>query len=98
MALTYLAGVSSVGGALVAGLLAQAGIAVAVIDDLSGSEANTYVFAISGLALIAAAIWAPEGLTGLVRAGVSRLGRVASTPADGPPPPVAVAANDEVAP
>ena len=98
VALTYLAGVSSVGGALVAGVLAQAGIAVAVIDDLSGAEANTYVFAISGLALIAAAIWAPEGLTGLVRIGVARLGRVPSTSTGGPLPPVMAPANDRAMP
>ena len=60
-------------------------------------EANTYVFAISGLALIAAAIWAPEGLTGLVRVGVARLGRVPATSADGPLPPVTAPASEQVA-
>jgi branched-subunit amino acid ABC-type transport system permease component len=87
VALTYLAGVSSVGGALVAGILAQAGIYVAVIDDLTGSDANTYVFAVSGLALIAAAIWAPEGVTGLVRAGLARLRRDPVAPPDPSPAP-----------
>ncbi len=86
VALTYLAGVSSVGGALVAGLLAQAGVVVVAVDDISGSEANTYVFAISGLALIAAAIWAPAGLTGLARAGLSRSTRAVPPAADRPDP------------
>ena len=73
VALTYLAGVSSVGGALVAGALAQAGIYTAFMNDLTGGDANTYVFAISGLALIVTAITAPEGITGLVRSAASRL-------------------------
>jgi branched-subunit amino acid ABC-type transport system permease component len=73
VALTYLAGVSSVGGALVAGCLAQAGLFTAFSNDLTGGNANTYVFAISGLALIVTAIAAPEGITGLVRTGARRL-------------------------
>ena len=73
VALTYLAGVSSVGGALVAGALAQAGIYTAFMNDLTGGDANTYVFAISGLALIVTAITAPEGITGLVRSAGARL-------------------------
>lgn len=72
VAMTYLAGVSSVGGALVAGALAQSGILVASINDLSGSDSSKSVYAISGLALILAAIWAPEGITGLIRARVRR--------------------------
>ena len=73
VALTDLAGVSSVGGALVAGALAQAGIYTAFMNDLTGGDANTYVFAISGLALIVTAITAPEGITGLVRSAGARL-------------------------
>jgi ABC-type branched-subunit amino acid transport system permease subunit len=75
VALTYLAGVSSVSGALVAGALAQAGIYTAFMNRLSGGDANTYVFAISGLALIVTAITAPEGITGLIRSAGSRLAR-----------------------
>ena len=67
VALTYLAGVSSVGGALVAGALAQAGIYTAFVNGVTGGDANTYVFAISGIALIVTAITAPEGITGVVR-------------------------------
>jgi len=87
VALTYLAGVSSVGGALVAGALAQAGIYTAFMNDLSGGDANTYVFAISGLALIVTAITAPEGITGLVRKAAAR-----ATRRDRTPEPVAVPA------
>ncbi|MFN8017573.1 MAG: ABC transporter permease [Acidimicrobiales bacterium] len=75
VALTYLAGVSSIGGALLAGALAQAGIVTVALDGGSSGNANTYVFAISGVALIVMAIAAPEGLTGLVRAGWHRLFR-----------------------
>ena len=87
VALTYLAGVSSVGGALVAGALAQAGISTAFMNDLTGGDANTYVFAISGLALIVTAITAPEGITGLVRSAAGRRRRA----------PGAAAAASEVA-
>lgn len=75
VALTYLAGVSSLSGAVLAGALAQAGISTAVANDLSGGDANAYVFAISGLALIVTAINAPEGLMGLVRSRFARLRR-----------------------
>jgi ABC-type branched-subunit amino acid transport system permease subunit len=72
VAMTYLAGVSSVGGALLAGVLAQSGILVTTINDASGSDSSKSVYAISGLALIVAAIWVPEGLTGLVRSRFTR--------------------------
>jgi branched-subunit amino acid ABC-type transport system permease component len=87
VALTYLAGVSSVGGALVAGALAQAGIYTAFMNDLTGGDANTYVFAVSGLALIMTAITAPEGITGLVRSAAARLGRGTPTPPPSSTPP-----------
>ncbi len=81
VALTYLAGVTSVGGALLAGALAQGGLVTALGHDLSGGDADTYVYALSGLALVVAAIAAPEGLTGVVRAGRTRLGRGPARPA-----------------
>jgi ABC-type branched-subunit amino acid transport system permease subunit len=84
VAMTYLAGVSSIGGALVAGVLAQSGILVTTINETSGSDSSKSVFAISGLALIIAAIWAPEGITGLVRARLNR-----STPAPAAAPNLA---------
>ncbi len=81
LAMTYLAGVSSIGGALLAGCLAQAGLLSAAGGGGSGDGAvERYRFAISGVALIVMAIVAPEGVTGLVRRGVRRL-RTGSTPA-----------------
>lgn len=67
VSLTYLAGVSSISGALVAGALTQAGIFTALTSNLTGSSTDDYVFAISGVLLIVTAIMAPEGITGLWR-------------------------------
>lgn len=75
LAMTYLAGISSVGGALLAGALTQAGLLTTLADRSGDGEASTYVYATSGLALIVMAILAPDGITGLVRERVSRLGR-----------------------
>ena len=61
------------------------GISLSIHDgswtSLSGGDADTYVYALSGLALVVAAIAAPEGLTGVVRAGRTRLGRGPARPA-----------------
>ena len=73
LALTYLGGVASIGGALVAGLLAQAGLVTTLSTDLSGGEVGQYVFATSGIALILTAIFAPDGITGLAHRAVERL-------------------------
>jgi branched-subunit amino acid ABC-type transport system permease component len=87
LALTYLGGVASIGGALVAGLLAQAGLVTTLSTDLSGGEVGQYVFATSGIALILTAIFAPDGITGLAHRAVERLrparpgDRTADTPA-----------------
>lgn len=72
VALTYLAGISSIGGALLAGALAQAGIVTTMSDRMNGGGSDQYVFVISGLALILVAILAPEGITGLVRRQTDR--------------------------
>ena len=77
VSLTYLAGVSSISGALVAGALAQAGLVTTLMDNVSGGSADDYVFAVSGLALIITAIVAPEGITGLWR---DRIGRLTTRP------------------
>ncbi len=73
LALTYLGGVASIGGALVAGLLAQAGLVTTISADLSGGDVGQYVFATSGIALILTAIFAPDGLTGLAHRAVERV-------------------------
>ena len=67
LALTYLGGIASIGGALIAGALAQAGIVTVLANRGSGGDAGTYVAAISGLALIVMAIVAPDGITGSLR-------------------------------
>lgn len=67
VALTYLAGVSSLGGALLAAALAQAGVVTTVLNSWSGGDAGDYVFALTGVGLIVVAIVAPAGLTGVWR-------------------------------
>lgn len=70
VALTYLAGITTISGALVAGALAPEGL----ITALSGStSSSTTQFAINGLALIVVAIAAPEGITGVVRRRVNMI-------------------------
>jgi branched-subunit amino acid ABC-type transport system permease component len=73
LALTYLAGVSSISGALVAAALAQAGLFTTVMNAQTDGAAGDYVFAISGLSLIVTAIVAPEGITGVWRRQFHRL-------------------------
>lgn len=82
LALVYLSGVSGLGGALLAGLLTQAGLLTTALDGGSTGTANDYAFVISGLVLIVMAILVPEGLTGLWRRQVDRLrvGRRAPQP------------------
>jgi branched-chain amino acid transport system permease protein len=63
VALTFLGGISSVSGALVAGLLAQAGLLTTLLDG-GNRGTDTYVFALSGLALIVVAVAAPDGIAG----------------------------------
>ena len=75
LALTYLGGIASIGGALIAGLLAQAGIFTLLANGGADGQAGTYVFAMSGLALIVMAIFAPDGITGAFRQGLQRLRR-----------------------
>lgn len=73
LALTYLAGVSGLAGAVLAGLLTQAGLLTTALDNRSDGEAGDYVFVVSGLTLVIMAIVAPEGLTGLWRRQIERL-------------------------
>lgn len=90
LALTYLGGVASIGGALVAGLLTQAGLVTVLTTELSGGDVGKYVFATSGIALILTAIFAPEGLTGLARRALGRLGSLRARPVPLPEPTRAV--------
>jgi branched-subunit amino acid ABC-type transport system permease component len=90
VALTYLSGVSSIGGALLAGALAQAGIVTMLLDGPTGGDADRYVFAVSGVLLVVAAISAPEGITGLVRNGLRRARRGGPEPSHAVPAPEGV--------
>lgn len=68
VALTYLCGIASIGGAVLAGLLAQGGLLVALGGNggaTGGTGAGTSL-AWSGVALVAATILAPSGITGLL--------------------------------
>lgn len=70
LAMTYLAGISSISGAILAGLMTQAG----VLTSLSGGggTSDQYVYVTSGLLLIVVAVAAPEGLTGIAQRGLAR--------------------------
>lgn len=68
LSLTYLAGISSVSGALLAAGLSSAGLITTALDDWSGGGTGDYVFATSGLMLIVTAIVLPDGITGAARA------------------------------
>lgn len=74
LALTYIGGISSISGAVLAGALAQAGIFTVSTDGWTGGDGGPYVFVMSGLALMVLAILAPEGITGLV-ARIPTIGR-----------------------
>lgn len=79
LALTYLGGVASVGGAVIAGVLAQGGLLTAAL----GGEISQSQFALNGALLIVVAALYPDGLSGALRALRSRLlpsGREAPTP------------------
>ena len=69
IALVYLGGIASIAGALVAGILAEGGIASA------GQTGSQTQFAISGLALIAVAVLYPNGISGGLYALRDRVAR-----------------------
>lgn len=73
LALTYLGGIASISGAVVAGALGQEGL---VAQLSSGGRQSQYQFAISGIALIVVAILAPSGITGVARSGAHRIANV----------------------
>ncbi|MEJ7583510.1 MAG: ABC transporter permease [Acidimicrobiales bacterium] len=77
LALTYLGGIASISGALVAGALSQEGL---VTQLTSGGRQSQYQFAISGVALIVVAILAPSGITGVLRSLARRVAPVVSKP------------------
>lgn len=60
LAITYLGGIASIAGALVAGVLADSGL-LATITGRQGSQVG---FALSGLALVVVAVAYPDGIAG----------------------------------
>ena len=72
LAIVYLAGIASVGGALLAGGLAVGGL-LTVGPRARRRRHHEYQFAVTGLTLIVAAIVNPEGLTGAARRTARRV-------------------------
>jgi branched-chain amino acid transport system permease protein len=63
LAAAYLGGVARISGALVGGLLVPGGLLFTALDHLAGLQ--DYALLLSGLAVLAVVVLAPEGLTGL---------------------------------
>lgn len=71
LAFAYLGGIASVGGALVGAFLAPGGLLFGLLDQVGdGGGAGRYSALIGGVALVAVAILAPEGIAG--RIGLAR--------------------------
>lgn len=64
LAVTYLGGIASISGALTAGAIASGGLVFHALDSWIGF--GRYYMLISGLGLIIAAIFNPEGISGAV--------------------------------
>lgn len=74
VAMTYLGGIASVGGAVIAGLFANGGV-LTVATAATSSDASHYQFAVNGILLIAVAIGYPEGIAGALSRMLDRLRR-----------------------
>ncbi len=72
LALTYLGGIASLSGALVAGILASGGILTELQGGATGSS-SSYQFALSGVMLVAVAVLYPDGIVVAARRGLGRL-------------------------
>ena len=101
LAFAYLGGITSVGGALVAGTLAPLGIGYVVLDR--ATDLGEHYVLVSGILLVATAVLNPGGIAGTVRCRVAAVrarlggpGAAAATPldqtAEAEHPPVAVGA------
>lgn len=81
LAITYLAGIASVRGALVAGLIAPLGILTVLLQQ-DTSQVSEYSFVVNGALLVVAAVAAPEGIVGSIDRLSRRVGtRPAAQPA-----------------
>jgi len=69
----YLGGITSITGALVAGLLAPLGLVFVVLNRVV--DLGSYYLLVSGLTVIAVAIFNPEGLDGAARRNIALLRR-----------------------
>ncbi len=83
LALTYLGGVASISGAVVAGVLFSGGIFTHLAGGTGGGQSD-FAFAMSGIALVVVAVLYSEGVSGAIRHGVAwlaslRAGREAAT-------------------
>ena len=67
LAFAYLGGIGSVSGALVAGVIAPGGLAVALIaKGFSGDSIGTYANLVGGVGLIVTAILNTDGIAGKI--------------------------------
>jgi branched-chain amino acid transport system permease protein len=83
LAFAYLGGITSVGGALVAGAMAPLGIGYVVLDRTF--DLGRHYLLVSGILLVATAVLNPGGIAGSVRGHLARRSR--PSPASSPAPP-----------
>ncbi|MGZ8764381.1 MAG: ABC transporter permease [Acidimicrobiia bacterium] len=74
LALTYLGGISGVGGAIFAGVLATGGILAVSLED-TAVDFGKYQYAWTGVSLILTAVFNPEGIIGAWHRGATRVRR-----------------------
>jgi ABC-type branched-subunit amino acid transport system ATPase component/branched-subunit amino acid ABC-type transport system permease component len=85
----YLGGITSIGGAFVAGLFAPLGVGYTILVNVIGDRVDgieSYYYLISGYSLIVTAIYNQSGIAGTVREAVAaRRGRHAAPRVSAPP-------------
>lgn len=78
LAIAYLGGITSVSGAVAAGIVASSGVAFFAMGKVFGGLGPWESF-VSGVLLIAAAVGNPEGIAGAIRNVRRRAGRSEAT-------------------
>lgn len=78
LATAYLAGITSVSGAFVGGLLVSGGLLATVLTD--ALDIGRYYVLLSGLGVVMTAVLHPEGITPAAAAGIRRLRSLTSRP------------------
>lgn len=71
LAFAYLGGITSIGGAITAGLLAPLGVIYVLADRLI--DAGEYYLLLSGVGLVLTALFNPAGIAGKTRDDLARL-------------------------